>query len=57
MALLDIVVTGTIVLSAVYLGYCMGKGQAPITLPKKLKASVRTDEQESEIIDRLTRKR
>jgi len=51
------IIIAIIVLASVYLGYLMGKGET-IKLPfKKFKPIIRTDEQESKLVEKLRSKK
>ena len=54
---LEALVISCILLFSVYLGYCLGQGKPVVSIPKRLKAFVRTDEEESAVIDRLSAKK
>lgn len=54
MILLDKVVTLVLLLLGVILGYKMGKGEA-ITIPRKMKQVLRSEESEEELARKLRR--
>lgn len=52
MIILDIFAGAVLVLLGVHVGYKLARGEEPITIPRKMKRVIRTEEEENKLLSK-----